>query len=375
MINRTIAESICSDLNGNKVILVFGARQVGKTTLIENLNCIDITKTLFMSGDDADTRKILSDTTSTALKNLFIGYNVVVIDEAQQIKNVGITLKLIHDKIKDVRIIATGSSSFDLSNKASEPLTGRKFVYALHPISFSEMVNHHGLLEETRLLEHRLVFGYYPEIITNPGKEIRLLKLVAESYLFKDLLILENIKRSSYLEKLLKALALQVGSEVSYSELAHMTGADSKTIEKYIDLLEKTYVIFKLPGLSRNVRNEIRKGKKIYFWDNGIRNAVISNFQSVTQRTDSGALWENYLISERMKAIQYSWSDTTCYFWRTKQQQEIDFIEEENGRFRAYEFKWNSRKEATLSKTFSGAYPVEEFKTITPKNYSEFLLK
>lgn len=374
MIKRILSEQICAHLGKNKAILLFGARQVGKTTLVENLECINNNNILFLSGDEADNKELLSNTTSTALANYFGTYKTVVIDEAQQIMNIGTTLKLIVDKIKNVQVIATGSSSFELNNRANEPLTGRKFEFTLFPVSFSEMVQHHGLIEETRLLEHRLVYGYYPEIVSNPGNESKLLKLITGSYLFKDLLMLENIKKSSYLAKIVKALALQIGSEVSYQELAQLTGADTKTVEKYIDLLEKAYVIFRLPALSRNLRNEIRKGKKIYFWDNGVRNAVIGNFQNPAIRSDTGALWENFLVSERMKYNYYHETDVDTYFWRTFQQQEIDYIEEKNGSFEAFEFKWNVKKSGSLSKTFANAYPLTVYKTITPVNYMEFLI-
>jgi uncharacterized protein len=235
------------------------------------------------------------------------------------------------------------------------------------------MVTHQGLINETRLIENRLVFGYYPEVVTNSGQEEKFLRLIANSYLYKDLLALENIKRSSLLEKILKALALQIGSEVSFNEIAQLVGTDSKTVEKYIDLLEKAYIIIKLPALNRNVRNEIKKGKKIYFWDNGIRNAVISNYNPIISRTDAGVLWENLLISERMKQNQYLQRNVACYFWRTNQQQEIDFIEDDNGMLKAYEFKINPNAKVKISKTFADAYNVKELVTITPKNVEEFL--
>lgn len=373
MISRQLEKNICEHLFKKKTILLFGARQVGKTTILESLSCLKNTKTLFLNGDEADVRELLTNTTSTRLKTFFGDSQVVVIDEAQQIPNIGTALKLITDKIKDIQLIATGSSAFELANRANEPLTGRKFEFNIYPISFTEMVKHHGLLDESRLIDHRLVFGYYPEIVTNTGSEEKLLRLIANSYLYKDLLTLENIKRSSLLEKIIKALALQVGSEVSYNEIAQLVGTDSKTVEKYIDLFEKSYIIIKLPALNRSVRNEIKKGKKIYFWDNGIRNAVIGNYNSLSARTDIGVLWENFLVSERMKRNQYLQRNVSCYFWRTNQQQEIDFIEEENGVLSAFEFKWNPKSKAKLSKTFSDAYDVKELAVITPKNIEEFL--
>jgi len=236
------------------------------------------------------------------------------------------------------------------------------------------MTNHHGLLEEKRLLEHRLIYGYYPEIISSQGMEGKLLKLIAGSYLYKDLLMLEQIKKPVLLEKIIAAIALQLGSEVSYSEIARLVRADANTVEKYIDLLEKAYVIFRLPALNKNVRNEIRKGKKIYFWDNGIRNAVVGNFQPIQSRTDAGALWENFVISERLKNNRYAESDAKAYFWRTAQQQEIDFIEEVKGAYHLFEFKWNTRKSARFSKTFLRAYDVASTQLVHPGNVENFVL-
>jgi len=375
MIGRNIEKLICEHLFLKKAILLFGARQVGKTTLLENLNCLKGLKVLFLTGDETDVREILTNATSTRLQSYFGDNSVVVIDEAQQIPNIGTTIKLITDKLKEIQVIATGSSAFELANRLNEPLTGRKFEFHIYPLSFGEMVTHHGLINETRLIENRLVFGYYPEVVTNSGQEEKLLRLIANSYLYKDLLALENIKRSSLLEKILKALALQIGSEVSYNEIAQLVGTDSKTVEKYIDLLEKAYIIIKLPALNRNVRNEIKKGKKIYFWDNGIRNAVISNYNPISSRTDAGVLWENLLISERMKQNQYLQRNVACYFWRTNQQQEIDFIEDDNGILKAFEFKINPKAKIKLSKTFGDAYNVKELVTITPKNVEEFLFQ
>jgi len=318
---------------------------------------------------------MLSNTTSKRLEHLFSGYDTVVIDEAQEIENIGTTIKLITDKLKHIQLIATGSSAFELANRTSEPLTGRKYEFMLFPLSFSEMVAQHGFLTEIRLLDVRLVFGYYPEIVTKAGDEVKHLKLIANSYLYKDLLRLDTIRRTDLLEKILKALALQIGNEVNYSELAQLCNTDSKTIERYIDLMVKAYIIFILPAYSKNVRNEIKKGKKIYFWDNGIRNAIIGNYnQGVAQRTDIGQLWENFLISERAKNNIYQQKNAKSYFWRTTQQQEIDYIEEENDSFEAYEFKWKTTAKPKLPTTFSFSYKVSEFKVITPANIEEFLL-
>jgi predicted AAA+ superfamily ATPase len=300
----------------------------------------------------------------------------VFIDEAQRIPGVGLTLKLITDQLKDVQVIATGSSALELSGQVNEPLTGRKFEFQLYPLSFSEMVNHHGLLEEKRLIEHRLLYGYYPEIVSQSSQEERKrLKILADSYLYKDLLMLEQIKKPSLLEKLLKALALQVGSEVKYQELAEITGSDGKTVEKYIDLLEKAFVVFRMPAFNRNVRNEIKKGKKVFFYDCGIRNAVINNFNPVAQRTDVGALWENFVIAERMKYLRYNDKHVSQYFWRTTQQQEIDLIEDYGDKLMAFEIKWNSRKKPRFPLTFTENYPGTDTHMITPGNVEEFIME
>jgi predicted AAA+ superfamily ATPase len=345
-----------------------------KSTLIENLLASQDQEWLYLNGDEADVREMLTNTTSTKLKNITGNKTIVFIDEAQRITNIGITLKIFTDQIKKVQVIATGSSAFDLSNKVNEPLTGRKYEYMLYPLSFAEMVQHHGLLQEKRLIEHRLVFGYYPEIVTKPTEETELLKLLANSYLYKDLLMLEQIKKPLLLEKLLKALALQLGSEVSYHELAQTIGTDNKTVDKYIDLLEKAFVVFRLPALNRNVRNEIKKGKKVYFYDCGIRNAIINNFKAVRARTDVGALWENFIVAERMKYLHYHSIHATQYFWRTTQQQEIDLVEEHGDQLTAFEFKWNAKGNVRFPHTFTDNYPNTTTHVITPDNIENFLL-
>lgn len=371
MIERTIKDGIKKDLFKGKAILLFGPRQSGKSTLMQEI--LKDQDHLYLNGDDADVREILSNTSATKLKAIVGNKKIVFIDEAQRIQNIGITLKLFTDQIKDVQILATGSSAFELSNQVNEPLTGRKYEYMLYPLSFSEMVAHHGLIQEKRLIHHRLVFGYYPEIVTKPGEESRLLKLLANSYLYKDLLMLEQIKKPLILEKLLKALALQVGSEINYQELAQTIGADGKTVDKYIDLLEKAFVVFRLPALNRNVRNEIKKGKKVYFYDCGIRNAVINNFKPIESRTDAGALWENYVIAERMKFLHYNTIEAKQYFWRTTQQQEIDLVEEQQDSWAAFEFKLNTKAKDRFPQTFTDNYKNTSLMVVTPANVDEFL--
>ena len=374
MINRSMINAIKKRLFKGKAMLIFGPRQSGKSTMVDELLTELELDYAYFNGDEADVRANFSNTTSVKLKALIGDKTVVFIDEAQRITNIGLTLKLITDQLKDIQVIATGSSAFELANKVNEPLTGRKYEFMLFPFSFAEMVKHHGLLKEKRLLDQRLIFGYYPEIVTKVGEEKELLKLLANSYLYKDLLNLEQISKPVLLEKLLKALALQVGSEVSYNELAQTVGADKGTVEKYIDLLEKAFVLFRLPALNKNVRNEIKKGKKIYFYDCGIRNAIINNFNSIDNRTDVGALWENFVIAERMKFLRNLEKETTQYFWRTTQQQEIDLVEVTNGEMVAFELKWNTNRKTRIPQTFLTNYQVKETFIVSPENIEEFLL-
>lgn len=373
MILRQIAASIQKKLTDNKAIILLGPRQTGKSTLLKQLEPQFKTPVLWMNGDDSDVRNLLASPTSTAIKNSIGNAATWVIDEAQRIENIGLCIKIVVDNIKNVKIIATGSSAFELANNINEPLTGRKWEYHLYPFSYSEMIAEHGLLNEKRLLNHRLVFGYYPEVVVNPGQAEERLKELVNSYLYKDILTWERIQKPDKMEKLLQAIAFQVGNEVSYHELGQITGLDNQTTEKYIDLLEKAFIIFRLGSLSRNLRNELKKSRKIYFYDNGLRNAVINQFNSVALRQDTGALWENFMISERVKLLAYQRLNTNQYFWRTHAGQEIDYIEERNGEMKAYEFKWNSKAKAKIPVTFLKAYHTASAKIISPDNMDEFL--
>lgn len=372
MIRRGIEKIIEARMFKGKAILIFGPRQCGKSTMVENI--LSGKEHLYMNGDEADVREILSNTTSAKLKTLAGKHTIVFIDEAQRIPNIGLTLKLFTDQLKHIQVIATGFSAFELSNQVNEPLTGRKYEFMLYPLSYGEMVAEHGMLEENRIIEHRMIFGYYPEIVTKQGEEKELLKLLANSYLYKDLLMLDQVKKPLLLEKLLVALALQLGSEVNYNELAQTIGANKQTVEKYIDLLEKAFVVFVMPALNRNVRNELKKGKKIYFLDCGIRNAIINNFSLLSTRQDAGQLWENYIIAERIKYLAYNNIDAKMYFWRTFQQQEIDLIEEHESGLKAFEFKWGKTGKARFSATFTDNYPGATTDVITPANIDTFLL-
>lgn len=375
MIVRTIETAIKARIKDKKAIILTGPRQVGKSTLLQQMSSKFKHPIVWWNGDEADVRAILSNPTSTVLKSFLGKARTLVIDEAQRIENIGLTMKLIVDQLTDIKVIATGSSAFELANHVNEPLTGRKWEYNLFPFSFAEMANHHGLLEEKRLLNHRLIYGYYPEVVNNPGEEEIRLKQLSGSYLYKDILTWERIQKPEKMERLLQALAFQVGNEVSYNELGKVTGMDNETVEKYIDLLEKSFIIFRLSSLSRNLRNELKKSRKFYFYDNGIRNAVINQFSPATLRNDIGGLWENFIISERVKVLAYDQVNYNQYFWRTHAQQEIDYIEERNGQMNAYEAKWNLKAKSKFPKTFLDAYPNVGTKVITPENIQEFLLQ
>ena len=329
---------------------------------------------LWLSGDDVDVQSMMENMTAQKMRMLLGDRKVIVIDEAQRVKDIGLRMKVITDQMKDVQLVATGSSAFELANRLNEPLTGRKWEHQLYPLSFAEMVAHHGLLTEKRLLTHRLVYGYYPEVVTSTGNERNVLKMLSDSYMYKDVLAMGNIKKSDKLLTLLQAIAFQVGDQVSYSELASTVGIDVKTVESYIDVLEKCYIIFRLPSLSRNLRNELKNNRKIYFYDNGIRNALISNFSQMELRTDSGALWENFAISERIKFTAYNQLWCNKYFWRTYEQKEIDYVEDSDGILSAFEFKYSPKKKFTVPKHFAEAYPEAKFKVITPDNFEEFVL-
>lgn len=373
MIIRQIEDSIKNDFKKGKIIIVLGARQVGKTTLFESI-VKDNDNVLILNCDNYDDRLYLENRTSTELKNLIGNHKIVIIDEAQRVANIGLTLKIIADLKLDVQVLVTGSSSLELSSQINEPVTGRMFEYRLFPLSLSEMANHTSKRDEMRLIEERMIYGQYPEIVTNPSDKKRLLSSLANNYLYKDLLAYNGIRKHEVLHKLVRALAFQIGSEVSYNELSNLVGVDKETVESYINLLEKCFVIFRLPSFSRNMRNEIKKGKKIYFYDNGIRNALISNFASIDMRQDAGALWENLMISERVKHNSYCNDYSQLYFWRTKQQQEIDLIEEKDGKLFAYEFKWNSNKKTMLPSSFQSNYSDVEFRVINRENFWDFIM-
>ena len=370
MIIRDLTPVVQKNINKGKVIVLIGPRQVGKTTLINSL--LKDIPFLFLDGDDAVVADTLANANTETLKNIIGNYKYVFIDEVQRIPNIGLKLKIIVDQIKDVQVIVSGSSAFDINHVTQEPLTGRKFEYYLYPISWNEFESNVGYIKAQQQLELRLLYGMYPDVINNFGNEYEILKNLVSSYLYKDVLSLAGIRKSEVLEKILQALALQVGSEVSYNEIAQLVGVDKNTVSTYIDVLEKAFVIFRLNSFSKNIRNEIKANRKIYFYDNGVRNMLIGNFNTLEFRQDKGALWENFLVSERIKMLSYTDSLAKPYFWRTTQQQEIDYIETNADVISAFEFKWSSNKKIKLPKSFQDAYQPN-FLVVSKDNFREFL--
>lgn len=373
MISRQIKQKIKSEFFQKKAIVLLGARQVGKSTLLKTI-FENESKVLWLDAENPDVHSIFENATSTRLKTIFEDNKFVIIDEAQKIDNIGSKLKLITDYLPDIQVIATGSSSFELRNKLNEPLTGRKFEHKLFPISFKEMKDEIGLLEEIRMTPHRLVYGYYPEVVTTKHEEEKILRLLSDSYLYKDILLFNGIRKPEKMQELLKALAWQIGSEVNYNELGNLIGLKSETVEEYIHLLEQSFVIYRLNSFHSNQRKEIKKGKKIYFNDLGIRNAIINDFSIFETRKDKGNLFENFIINEISKQNEYQENFEKMYFWRTHEQQEVDLIIEKNGKLKVFEIKWNSKVKAKLPLSFSNKYPESEFETINSENFFEYLI-
>lgn len=372
MIKRIIDAKIESKLFKKKAIIIIGARQIGKTTSVNKVlkGQDDL---LFLNGDDPVVREMLNNINTEQIKNLIAGKKYIFIDEAQRISNIGLTAKIIVDIFPEAQLIMSGSSAFDLKNSLSESLTGRKWEYEMYPVTWQELEETYGYLESQQQLEIRVLYGMYPEIITHPNEEQERLKLLTDSYLYKDILSFYNIQKPLVLENLLKALALQMGSEVSLNELANLLKIDKNTVKTYIEILEKSFVIFTLSGFNRNIRNELKQAKKIYFWDNGVRNALIGNFNPLQLRMDKGALWENFLISERLKKNNYANPYTKSFFWRTTAQQEIDYIEEVNGEISAFEIKWNENAKVKTYTNFKETYNTD-IKILSPKNFRDFLI-
>ena len=373
LIKREIQEKIEKDLWKEKIVIVYGARQVGKTTLVNQILKKYPEESGYYNCEEGDVAEGLSVETSTALKNFFGKKKLVILDEAQKIKNIGIKLKLLIDNYPEMQIIATGSSSFELANIVNEPLTGRFYSYQLYPFSLFELKQIYSEMEIKRLLERFLRLGLYPEITKLGEQEAqKQISLIANSYLFKDIFTFQEVRNPEVLTKLTQMLALQLGNEVSLEELANSLGVSIETVERYIILLERAFVIFRLPAFSRNLRTEIKKSRKIYFYDCGIRNALIRNFNSLDLRSDVGALWENFCIAERIKSNQRKDLSPNQYFWRTYSQKEIDYLEDQDGRLSAFEFKWNKKK-TKVPKEFLDAYKNYEFEIVSRENYLEFL--
>lgn len=371
MIQRILRSKISDKLFKGKTILLIGARQVGKTTLVKEI--LSGKDYLFLDGDDPFVRQQLTTPNTKEIETILGNSEIVFIDEAQRIENIGLTAKIIHDQFKSVQLIMSGSSAFELRNQTNEPLTGRKFEYFLFPISYDEYEKSQGYLDAIRDLENRLIYGFYPDVINNRGEERENLNEISQSYLFKDILAFGNIRKPEVLEKILRALAFQVGSEVSYNEIAQLTGVDKNTVANYIHLLELSHIVFPLASFSRNLRNEIKTNRKIYFYDNGIRNALIQNFNPIELRSDVGALWENFLLSERLKRNHYHQKHYNRYFWRTRQQQEVDYVEEADGKITGFEFKWNPRAKVNIPSNFVKTYNSDVV-VVTKENFRDFVL-
>lgn len=370
-VNRLLKDKLMYWLNKRKVLVLTGARQVGKTTLLKDL--FEGQQMLWLNGDDPAVRTRLDNITLSGIKDLVGGYQIVVIDEVQRILNPGILLKMMIDNFPEVQIVATGSSALEISDKVFEPLTGRHILFHLYPFAQAEIYPTKSAFELEQQIPFHLRFGSYPDVVINPLDAETLLKNLAGQYLYKDVLIWKDIRKPELLDKLLKLLAYQVSSEVSINELANALKVKSETVENYIDLLEKSFVVFRLKSYSTNERKEVTKMNKIYFWDNGIRNAIIDDFRPLELRNDIGALWENFLVSERMK--MKAWNEITAksYFWRNKQQREVDYIEEQYGELTAYEMKWNSEKNHKVTLAFTNAYPTAKTEIITPLNFKGFV--
>lgn len=374
MIKRELQSIIKQQFFKEKIITILGARQTGKTTLIRELQREYPDNSVYLNCDQPNIAEQLVNKTSQELNYVIKDRKIVFIDEAQRVENIGLTLKLLVDNYPEKQIVATGSSSFDLANKINEPLTGRKFEYQLFPISLKELLpKYQNLFELTSVLEQRMIFGMYPDVVENISDAGKILNNLTSGYLYKDVFEWQQVRKPDLIVKLLKAIALQTGNEVSYFELANTLGVTKETIMSYINLLEQAFVIFRLGAFNRNLRTELRKKQKIYFWDTGIRNALINNFNSLVDRQDTGALWENFIITERLKSNEYAEHYCNPYFWRTRTKQEIDYIEEFGGKLHAFEFKWNIRKKIKCPASFKEAYPDSTFRLIDKNNFSEFV--
>ena len=376
MIKRAIEEKIHNALAKKKIVTIMGPRQVGKSTLAGAMIPEDADD-LEINGDNTDVQTMFVNVDDTKMKVLIGNKNFLFVDEAQKIGNVGNMLKIVAEKFDDVKVIVTGSSAFKLAEAVNESLTGRKREFRLYPLSFKEMADETSVLEESRMIDHRLIYGYYPEVVTSPGDEKEVIKELIDSYLYKDVLEENEIAKQDKLVRLVQALAFQIGSTVSANELAGLVGVDAKTVERYIDILEKCYIIFTLPSYAKNQRNELKFARKIYFWDMGIRNGVIGNMAPVSLRSpeELGHMWENFLIAERIKRNDYAGRTfVQHYFWRTQQKKEVDLIEIEDGMMTGFEIKRKEGKRVGAPASFTAAYPDARFECVTPSDLMSFLI-
>lgn len=370
MIERQLKPLLQKWLFQGKAIVLIGARQVGKTTLLNTILQEQQLPALVLNCDEQEVINLLTNANSSELALIISNHTLVMIDEAQRVPGIGLVLKRITDNFPHVQLLVTGSSSLELQQQLSEPLTGRALEFHLYPFTTKELIAGQGLIAAKQQLENRLIYGSYPDVINHISDPKLLLQNLANNYLYRDLLKMEGVRKPALLEKLLIALSLQVGNLISLNEIAQTIGTDTKTADKYIDLLEKCYIVFRLPSFSRNLRNELKKSRKIYFYDNGIRNAIIGNFSPLSLRVDAGALWENFFIAERIKDAQHQCRSIHSYFWRTDKQQEIDYIEEEDGQLHLFELKWNSHKaNARMPNVFIETYHPSSAQVITPENY------
>ena len=373
-ISRLIQKDIINHLQPNKVVVIYGPRRVGKTTLIQEINKKFFNKTLFVNGDDISIQSYLGSQNLEKLKS-FVGKTpLLIIDEAQTIPKIGLNLKIMVDNIPNLKIIATGSASFDLSQQIGEPLVGRKWQFELYPISQMELSKYENPFESTTKLESRLIYGSYPEVVTASSniKKGEILKEILDGYLFKDILLFEGLRKSAKLVQILKLIAFQIGREVSLRELAQHTELNSATVARYLDLLEKVFIIRRLSGFRRNLRTEVTKTSRYYFIDNGVRNILINNLNQLSDRSDVGELWENYLYVERLKKREYKKIYANEYFWRTHAQNEVDLVEERNGKLHGFEFKWG-KKYSKKYRLFAETYNNANCSLINRDNYLDFI--
>jgi len=368
MIKRTIEHHIRQRLFSDKALVIIGPRQSGKTTLLKKIYREYQDQADFYNCDETEISRLFSDQNAAVLKSVIGSSKLIFLDEAQRVDNIGLTIKIIVDNFPDVQVLASGSSAFELSDKLGEPLTGRKWQYYLYPLSFEELATHTNLPTEITNLKLRLLYGSYPEVVTKPGMEIENLTNLGSDYLYKDIFTLHDIRKPELIEKLLQALAFQISSEVSYNELAQLLNSDPDTIARYIRILERAFIIFRLPNYSTNQRNEIKRSRKIYFWDNGIRNSLLSDFRAIDLRDDIGKLWENYVVSELAKLRDNHRLLIRAHFWRSKTAAEIDYLEIQDAEIKAWEIKWNPKKRPA-TRAFQNTYPEAKLDLINPENY------